>query len=239
MKVAIIFIGTSKYLDFLPLYWDKVEHNFLPGVEKTIFAFTDGEVPDAPSNVRVVKETHKPWPYITLLRFETINMVRDELSEYDYLVFMDADTLVVDTITEEEFVTDKPLFGVHHPCHYMNMSPHNELPGAYEPNENSEAYFNVFEAKPEVYYQGCFWGGKIPEVFDMMDTIIARTRKDLDNDIVALWHDETHINKYFNENKDLVHTFGPEYAYPELFRDSCNFPERIVHLAKDNSRYQT
>jgi hypothetical protein len=53
-----------------------------------------------------------------------------------------------------------------------------------------------------------------------------------------LWHDETQINKYFFEREFDVHTFGPEYAYPEVFDQYCNFEPKIVHLAKDNSKYQ-
>ena len=41
MKVAIIFIGTNKYLDFLPTYYEGIEKHFLPNSEKTIFAFTE------------------------------------------------------------------------------------------------------------------------------------------------------------------------------------------------------
>ena len=40
------------------------------------------------------------------------------------------------------------------------------------------------------------------------------------------------------ENQDQVHTFGSEFAYPEVFDQYCNFKPRIVHLAKDNSKYQ-
>ena len=43
MKVAITFIGTNKYLDFLPQYYENIEKYFLPNTEKVILAFTDGE----------------------------------------------------------------------------------------------------------------------------------------------------------------------------------------------------
>ena len=35
-----------------------------------------------------------------------------------------------------------------------------------------------------------------------------------------------------------IRPFGPEYAYPEVFDEHCNFEPKIVHLAKDNSKYQ-
>ena len=53
MKVAITFIGTNKYLDFLPKYYENIEKYFLPNSEKTIFAFTDGQLNDTPDNLKV------------------------------------------------------------------------------------------------------------------------------------------------------------------------------------------
>jgi len=238
MRVAITFIGTNKYLDFLPKYYENIEKYFLPNTEKTILVFTDGELDDTPDNITVYHQEHLPWPFITLKRFEILNKARKEIEEHDLLVFIDADGLVVDQITEEEFFVDKPLFGVHHPCHFLGMPPHNRMPGAFETNTRSRAYLDLEKIKPKVYYQGCLWGGKVPEVCDMMDTIMGRTNLDLEDDIIAVWHDETHINKYLNENQDKVHTFGPEFAYPECFSSYCNFEPRIVHLAKDNSAYQ-
>ena len=239
MKVAITFIGTNKYLDFLPKYYENIEKYFLPNSEKTIFAFTDGELNDTPDNLKVYHQEHLEWPYITLKRFEIINKARNEIDKHDWLVFIDADALPVVEITEEEFFTNKPLFGVHHPCHFLGMEPHTQAPGAYDQNPNSEAYVDTSKGLPEVYYQGCFWGGKVPNVCAMIDELEARVNRDLEKNVVALWHDESQINKYFLERLDMVHTYGPEYAFPEVFKDYCQFSPKIVHLAKDNSSYQT
>ena len=237
MKVAIIFIGTNRYLDFLPTYYENIEKYFLPNSEKTIFAFTDGELDDTPDNIKVYHQEHLEWPYITLKRFEIINKARADLDSMDWLVFLDADTRVVDTVTEEEFFSDKPYFGVHHPCHALKMQPHTEYPGAFETNTNSRAGVTE-EDDTSMYYQGCLWGGRVPEVLDMIEELDGRVEEDLSNDVIALWHDESQLNKFYSEVKEDVHLLGPEYAYPEVFQQYCNFEPKIVHLAKDNSAYQ-
>ena len=237
MKVAITFIGTNKYLNFLPKYYENIEKYFLPNTEKVILAFTDGELDDTPDNLKVYFQEHLEWPYITLRRFEIINKAREVIDECDWLVFVDADAIPVDTITEEEFFTDKPLFGVHHPCHALGMEPHNKYPGAFETNVKSRAHVTESD-DTAMYWQGCLWGGKIPEVCAMIDELMKRTNLDLEDGIVAQWHDESHINKYFIENKNNVHTLGPQYAFPEVFAEYCNFQPKIVHMVKDNSKYQ-
>ena len=237
MKVAITFIGTNKYLNFLPKYYENTKEYFLPNTEKVFLAFTDGDG-DFPDDIKVFNQEHLEWPYITLKRFEIINKARTVIEDCDWLVFIDADALPVDTITEEEFFTDKPLFGVHHPCHALAMEPHNKYPGAFETDIKSRAHVTESD-DTTMYWQGCLWGGKIPEVCAMIDELMERTNLDLKDGIVAKWHDESHINKYFIENKDNVHTLGPQYAFPEVFADHCHFSPKIVHLAKDNSKYQT
>ena len=42
MKVAIVFKGTGRYINFLPKYYENIEKHFLPNSEKTILVFTDG-----------------------------------------------------------------------------------------------------------------------------------------------------------------------------------------------------
>ncbi len=238
MKVAIVFIGTNNYINFLPKYYENIEKYFLPNAQKTFLVFTDGKLEDPPENIISYYQEHLEWPYITLTRFEIINKARDEIAKNDYMVFLDADALVANRILEEEFFSDKPLFGVWHPCHNLGMPPHNKLPGAFETNSNSLAYVDVDKIEPAVYYQGCVWGGKVPEVFEMIDELQNNVNKDLENGVIAVWHDESHINRYFIDNKDRVHTLGPEYAYPEVFAGYCEFSPKIIHLAKDNSKYQ-
>jgi hypothetical protein len=236
MKVSICFIGTGKYLNFLPKYYQNIHQYFLPNVEKTFLVFTDGEG-DFPEDVKVYKQEHLEWPYITLKRFEIIQRSKKEIENTDWFVFIDADTLVVDTIQFEEFFDQsKSYFGVHHPCHFLQMPPHDNFPGAFETNPLSSACIKEND-NLSVYYQGCLWGGKVPDIIKLIDELSHRINEDLNNNVIAVWHDESHLNKFLIEHKENTCTLGPEYAYPEVFDSYCDFKPKIIHLAKDNSKY--
>lgn len=237
IKVAICFIGTGKYLNFLPKYYENVEKYFLPNCEKTFLVFTDGELENVPDNVLVYPQEHLDWPHITLTRFEIIRRAEEVISKNDWFVFIDADALVVDEITEDEFFNnDKLFFGVHHPCHFLEMPPHNKFPGAFETNTLSKACISESD-DTSVYYQGCLWGGKVPEVLSMIENLASTVNEDLENNVIAVWHDESHLNKFFVDNKNKVNTLSPSFAYPEVFSSYCNFEPKIVHLEKNNSKY--
>ncbi len=237
MKVAICFIGTGKYLNFLPKYYENVNEYFLPNSQKTFLVFTDGELNDTPSDIIPYYQEHLEWPYVTLKRFEIIQRAKEEIEKNDWFVFIDADALVVDKITEEEFFDDsKDYFGVHHPCHFLGMPPHNQKFGAFETNKKSLSHITENDDL-SVYFQGCLWGGKIPDILQMIEELDTRVDEDLKNDVIAVWHDESHINKFFIEHRKNVNILGSEYAYPEVFAEYCNFEPKIVHLAKNNSKY--
>ena len=70
-NVAIVFIGTNKYLDFLPRYYEQCEEHLMPDANKQYFIFTDGELDGTPDNMSIYPIEHKPWPAITLERFHT------------------------------------------------------------------------------------------------------------------------------------------------------------------------
>lgn len=237
MNLSVVFIGTGKYLNFLPKWYESCEKYLVPTVKKQYYVFTDGELNDPPENMIPYYLEHMSWPYITLLRFDTVLKASDYLSKSDWVLFLDADMLLVDEVTEKDLFTDKKYIGVHHPCHFLGMTPHNKPPGSFETNPNSLACITD-EDDTSVYFQGCLWGGKVPDVIDMMKELQRRTQDDLSRDVIAVWHDESQMNKFFCERREDVHVLESSFAYPEVFAQYCEFEPKIVHLAKDNSKYQ-
>jgi hypothetical protein len=236
MNLSVIFIGTGSYLNFLPKWYESCEKYLVPDVKKKYFVFTDGQLSGTPDNIIVYPQEHLSWPYITLLRFNTILKAKDELVKSHWILFLDADMLVVDEVEEKELFTDKKYIGVQHPCHYMNLPPHNKFPGSFETNTKSLSCISDKD-DTSTYFQGCLWGGKTSEVIPMIEELQKRTDDDLSRNVIATWHDESHMNKFFAERKEDIHILSPSYAYPEIFSDHCNFKSKIVHLSKDNSKY--
>lgn len=239
MKVGIIFIGTSKYLNFLPSWYESVEEKFLPETEKTVFVFTDGDLEDAPDNVSVYKVPHKPWPHATLKRFEFMLMAREELAKMDWVVYLDGDMQVKETVNVSEIFSEShELFGVHHPCHFAKMPPHDKWPGAFDNNPLSSAFVEEYQYR-NIYYQACFWGGRTGSFLKLCDQLSSNIQDDEDRNVLAKWHDESHLNKYFLEHWEDVNVLHPQYAFPEVFKSYLDYEPKIMHLAKNNSELQS
>ena len=238
MKIAVIFIGTAKYLNFLPNFYTAAEEKLFPGTEKQYFVYTDGELEDAPENITVVPTENLGFPGINLMTYEIMEKSWDQIATCDRLFFLDADALVVDTVELDEiFLEDKPLFCVHHPCHYLKMAPHHEFPGSFDTNPECTACVREDESF-DVYWQSCVWGGTIEECKKLVFTLAENNRIDTRNGVMALWHDESQINRYFLDHPSLVHTLHPRYAFPEIFKGQLDWEPKILHLAKKNSEYQ-
>lgn len=237
MNVSVIFIGTGKYLNFLPKWHENCEKYFLPEVHKKYLIFTDGKIEESPENSVIYKQEHLDWPYITLYRFKILKKAIDEIKKTDWVVFLDADMLPVDCVNPDDiFDESKKYLGVHHPCHYMMMPPHNQSTGAFETKSISNAAITS-EDDTSIYYQGCLWGSKSEYFEELICELDRRIDDDLSKNVIAEWHDESHLNKFYAENSKDVNVLSPSYAYPEVFSDHCTFEPKIIHLAKDNSKY--
>lgn len=234
MKVALTFWGTQKYIEFLPKWYESLEDKFLPGIDKEYFVLSDGEIEDSPDNIHLIPIPDYGFPKTFNMTFEEMLKLEDKVQKCDWLVSVDADMNVYETIEYEEFFDDsKKYIGVHHPCHFMGMGPHDQYPGCYDINPQSNACTrDILDMK--IYRQGCLWGGKVPYVFDMMRELDAWTKDDVSRDVQARYYEESYMNRWFLEHTDETHTLHASYAFPELFEQYCNFPKKIVHLAKDN-----
>ena len=80
-------------------------------------------------------------------------------------------------------------------------------------------------------FKKCFNGGVASEYMAMIDELEMRVRKDLNNDIIAVYHDESHLNKYATEHLNEIKILSPSYGYIEGM--GLPFPQKIIMLNKN------
>lgn len=223
--IGIIYICTGKYIQFLEGFLSTAETNFLPNHKKEYFIFTESQLdnPD-PSKFHIIHQEKLGWPYDTLNRFHMINGITSQVDHIDYMYFCNANLLINEPI-DENILPDlgQEMVGVNHSGQYR--LPNNEF--TYERNKNSLAFIPFNEGN--YYYQGCLFGGTKDAFLEMSKTLQENIDKDLANDIIAVWHDESHLNRYFLNHPPKV--LDPSYSNPEAFY--IPFPKRIIQIDKN------
>lgn len=228
MKIAILAVGTNKYRSLMLDLIESVDKKFLNKFEKDFIVFSDENIfSEKFTNVIFNKIEHEQWPLNSLKRYQYFVDQKHVIDKYDYVFYFDADLLVVENINDFEF---HDLFAVSHPQNFFTPNLWE-----IETNKNSTAYLDP--EKIGHYVQGCFWGGKPSEVLKMCETLYRNAKIDLDNNFIAKWFDESHLNHYFYFNKDKTNAVSSSFSYPELW--DLNIPKLIIHRDKNNTELRS
>jgi hypothetical protein len=100
--------------------------------------------------------------------------------------------------------------------------------GAWETNNRSTAF--VGRKYRKFYYCGGIWMGKKDAVLNFARLSYENISKDFGNDIVAIWHDESHLNRWASENVFREH--DPTYCFAEGYRNLNNLKGKITAVEK-------
>lgn len=204
-KVTVFYIATGKYIAMWDEFYSTFSKYFLRDCRCRIILFTDK--PDkinAGEDVIKVKITAHPWPYITLLRFHIFMEHYDLWKNEDYVFFLNANFSFKKSIRRAILPYKEGLA-----AGYLLRGPVEKYP--YERRPESTAYIPI--GKGRRYYQGGFNGGKAHLFAEMCKTLIKNIDEDEKKGITAVWHDESHINKYLLTH--AVKAIPPRYLCPE------------------------
>jgi len=220
LQIGLLIVATGRYIEFVEPLVKSAEKHFLTNHEVTYFVFTDRQIPNLPNIVKIPQE-RLGWPYDTMMRYEMYYNAKDLLENMDYLFACDADMLFVDTVGEEilgeQVATQHPGFVGKR--------------GTYETRPESTAYISRNEGK--YYFAGGFNGGSSQEFLKRSKIMTENIYKDLEKDIVAVWHDESHLNRYFVDNPPTV-ILTPSYCYPERWK--LPYHKRLLALDKNHAQ---
>ena len=223
-NVGLLIMATGKYLPFAEDLIASAHRYFLPDHTITFFVFTDGYLSEMTRNdpsVISIYQKRLGWPYDTMKRFHVYDQHRTLLSKQDFLFACDADCLMVNTIGDEILGA---RVGVLH-AGFLDTR------GTYETNPQSLACIHNHEG--EHYFCGGFYGGTSEEVLIMAETISQSIDMDLARGIIAVWHDESFLNRYFIDHKPTIilpvtYCIGENHPWP--------LPKKLLALQKDHQR---
>jgi len=221
-NIGLLIVATGKYINFVEPLINSAKQHFCANHHVTYFVFTDDRLP-LMDNVVVIPQDRLGWPYDTLMRFAMYYNQKDMLQSMDYLYACDSDMLFTDTVGDEilgeRVATQSPG--------YIGRR------GTYETRPYSTAYVGRHEGKQ--YFAGGFYGGTTQEFLQLLAQVTANIQIDLQRKIIAAWHDESHLNRYFIDHEPTVILSG-SYCYPgKLIKP---YPKKLWALEKDHTEYR-
>lgn len=228
MKVAMLNISIGNYDIFWKDFYLTSKQNFLPNAEKHYFVFTDNNELYGVDfeDITLIYQENLGWPFNTMKRFAMFKRIIDHLEHFDYIFFVNGNALFLEELNENFINPDKNLITIVHPGLYGRTI--DAMP--YERNVESKAYIPKGEGK--YYVQGAFIGGKSKPFISMIEKLDEDTTIDLNNGIVAVWHDESFLNRYILGRTD-VQIMGRQYLYYQEYV----FPWKPVILLRNKRNY--
>ena len=218
-KVGLLVMATGKYIQFIEPLINSADQYFCPEDEVTYFIFTDGQ-PPVRADVIKIHQGRLGWPHDTMMRCRAYLNGYEAWKDMDYVFACDADMLFVDTVGRE-ILSER--VATQHPGFVGKR-------GTYETRPESTAYIGSRDGR--YYFAGGFHGGSAVEFHKLVSTMLRNIEIDLAKGIIAIWHDESHLNRYFVDNPPTK-ILTAEYCYPE----SWNLPyhKRLLALDKNHA----
>ncbi len=206
-NVLLLVSATGWYSGCLERLAKSARKHLFPGQLLDVVAFTD-RPSEVPLGVEAVEQRACPWPYSTMMRYGVYLREKSRMLRYDYVFAIDADMEFVAPVSADVILPKTGIVAVHHPG--FAGKPAEVFP--YEKSMLSRACVTDGKA----YYAGGFIGGAAVDFVRMCEAIDTAIRDDLADGIVAVWHDESHLNRYLNAEPPAA-ALDPSYCRPEEY----------------------
>jgi hypothetical protein len=167
------------------------------------------------------------WPLPTLWRYHAISVYSDVFRDrVSHMIYCDVDMRPLDECGE---LFGETLVAATHPGYWS--SDIEAYP--YESNPSSQAFV---QRRPGLgYVAGGVQGGPVGPFLSAASEIRERVQRDYLNGTTAVWHDESHWNRFVADHSDEVTIVGPEFCWPESWPLTVGVSKpRLLALEKDH-----
>ena len=257
--LTVFSVATDRYIN----HWSRMVNSYLvtngSSVKVQWIVFTDKQNEIDPElisklggSLLVIDTPHQEWPFPTLLRYQYLLRVSEQVNGR-IIMHLDADMLFVGDLKLngiEESLGIKGINLVRHPGYYRPRRMKKLLfyaknfnflardvktqvlfggLGTWERNKFSRAF--VQRRSRENYVCGGVWLGKKAEILKLCKELSLRVNEDLESGIIAVFHDESHLNWY--QAKNHLPLLNPELCYDPSYPQLKNLRPKIFAVDKN------
>ena len=255
--IGVCSVATNHYID----YWEQmvISSRFKNGEFGFHFhVFTDQtervssfarDNPDMGITCHKINSLN--WPEATLYRYKLISEEAGSFTE-DYLMHLDADMLFKQQfggdLRPQDWKNGIALVahpGFWRPAGFGRLRFYSANPkvflidlvsylkigglGSWSRDLSSLAYVERYKRRE--YVCGGVWMGSRRSFLDMVASLDNSVSKDEERAVMAIWHDESHLNKWASEN--LHTTLTPKYCFDPGYPQLRNLEEVIRAVDKN------
>ena len=233
--ISILHICTGKYIQFWDTFYTSANLNLFPTLQKHFFVFTDfhGILPS--DHITVIHKIPKGFPDDSLYRYHYFLEIKEQLSNYDFVFFFNANTKFLEPIGDEflpERNENEGLVIVKH-AGYTNRSL---LFYPYERSKTSSAYVHFTKNATYGYYWGGINGGLTSSYITMCKKLSKWIDLDRQKGLVARFHDESYFNKYMQQGSPKV--MDSSYGFPEGWKTNAKIKILILDKVLVNPNFK-
>ena len=220
ISTTVFTIATGKYWGYFLRLLPEIDLHMDPNENIEIIVLTDSKftVPLHSERITIKKIpiVNEEWPEITLFRYAKIITNKNQISG-KYFVWIDVDTSIVKDIHMSKLHLGKkgikfsrhPGFSASYRFLLSNKLWRYRPEGraylrglqrlffedaGWERNPKSTAFIPWYQRRSYVY--GAFWLGRTPNILEMCRKLTANIEIDYRKNLIATWHDESHLNQY-------------------------------------------
>jgi hypothetical protein len=256
--IGVISIATQDYIH----YWEKMVLSSIKGTSEQLnfkfYVFTDQVEKASEFSVRnnfdieIIQIESLGWPEATLLRYSLINDHKHLFKE-EVLMYLDADMIFVNKLETEicEKTNQSQMILVQHPGYFrpsgfmkikfylsnpsvfardLRMLARVGALGSWENLKASNAY--VPRLKRKTYFCGGIWLGKKRVFLEFCELLQRRVSDDLERNIIAIWHDESHLNWWAANNPYTPQS--PKYCFDPTYKQLSQLTEIVRAVDKSS-----
>lgn len=227
MKIGVLYIALGAYSVMWKDFFLSSKAHFFVGHDIHYFVFTDSTSISGDEYVTVIPTKNFGWPGNTLYRFRFFLQIKEQMKEFDYIYFLNANALFVQDVGEDALPDETGLVSDAHPI-FLNKPLWK---AAFERRRKSTAFVD-WGCEGPAYVQACFFGAQSQKMIQMCEILSENIAIDEANGVCAVWHDESHFNCFVSKNGCKI--LPPLYACPESIDLSCYGQPKIIMRNKEN-----